>query len=145
MTNTTTKYPLLREAYAIIDGVPDRVLDLAHWSATGQPVDPHRCGTLGCAAGLLAVHPAMNEAGLFADGDGTPIFKDRWAFRALVGAFRTDDFFDTLDLFGQRGESSLDTPEALAKHKTDKALWLYRVRAFLRSKGEHVAIEEPTS
>jgi hypothetical protein len=139
-----TNYALLREAYAIIDGVPDEALCLNSWSANLGRVNPHRCGTLGCAAGILAVHPSMTAAGLQADGFGTPVFCGHEEYGALALFFKTT-VDESRALFAWRNGSYLEDDGVLDRFKTDKQLWLYRVRAFLRAKGEHVAIEEPTT
>ena len=140
----TTKYALLREAYAIIDGVPWSALNLVCWAPYGVKADPYSCGTIGCAAGILAVHPDMNGAGLVASVRGAPVFRHLIGYEALAVFFGTGPY-DTYGLFSPRSASYFDTPCALDRFPTDKGLWLYRVRQFLRNKGEHVAIEEPAT
>ena len=141
----TTNYARLRDAYSIIDGVPDQKLNLNFWSATGEPVNPHSCGTVGCAAGLLSVHPLMRKHGLRATRGGAPKFAGRDEFSALAHFFGTS-YDEAHDLFSWRGSSDWDyIQDAMDRFPTDKQLWLYRVRFFLRRKGEHVAVEEPSA
>lgn len=71
MTKPRIDWPKLREAAAIIDGIPAKRfnLDLVHsqTSRNGFPADAkpdtqvHSCGSLGCAIGWLACHPSFND------------------------------------------------------------------------------------
>lgn len=55
----------LREAHAIIDGIPDVQFDLHDFSKNDKKVNPHKCGTIACAGGWLAAHPYFKKFGLF--------------------------------------------------------------------------------
>jgi len=68
------KWDLLREALAIVDGVPDERLwmgainhNLYAWQNSNVPTD---CGTVGCAIGWISMHPKFNALGLTSDNMG---------------------------------------------------------------------------
>lgn len=119
------KWDLLREAYAAIkSAVHDDDLQLENW----------KCGTLACAAGHLAQMPKFYERGLqvrtFDELDYMIVYKEPsrdgtlYNFTALMYFFglrplRADE------LFGQR-----TALEKLDIDKTDKDVWLERMRAF---------------
>lgn len=125
------KWDLLREAYAAIrSSVNDDILQLQNW----------KCGTLACAAGHLAQMPKFYELGLQVrpihyessqdSADYCVVYREAgrdgllYNFTALMYFFglrplRADE------LFGQR-----TAQEKLDLEKTDKDVWLSRMREF---------------
>lgn len=75
----------LRTLYAIMCGVPEKLVGLDHWRAGDHRWCLDReflkysrragCGTAACAVGWAAAHPAFRRSGLTADG-GIPLLKD---------------------------------------------------------------------
>lgn len=55
------KRDLFIHAYEILDGVPERMLDLA-FIGNGVQTKPD-CGTIACGLGMLAMHPDFNALG----------------------------------------------------------------------------------
>lgn len=55
---------LLKDAYAIIDGIPDKFFNLNTWVEDACELGGGGCGTIACAGGWLAMHPKFNELGL---------------------------------------------------------------------------------
>lgn len=130
-------YPLLRDAYAIIDGIPDARFKLSRWRIGGH--SEHDCGTIACAAGWLAMHPDMCAAGLKASAHGAPKWNGVTGYDAL-SLFFGIDFDDAVSLFGPR--KTIFTPDNEMKFEpneshcvSDHDLWLARVRNFLKAKG----------
>lgn len=136
-------YELLRDAYAIIDGIPPRKIDLdAIQESKGESLT---CGTICCAAGWLALHPQFQALGLNMTHDPAHFFHPRaWVtfngndhdgdYAAVMSrVFRiTDD--EAVELFGCAGESPYD--HSMRRNATDKSLFLNRVRSFLKEKGQ---------
>jgi hypothetical protein len=56
--STVINWPLLREAIAIIDGIPDEHFDLSTYGDRFTNLASVKaCGSIGCAVGWLWVHP----------------------------------------------------------------------------------------
>lgn len=126
-------YPLLRDAYAIIDGIPEDRFNLDLWRTKGK--SPRECGTIACAAGWLAMHPEMRKKGLLNGEGGKPIFLDdlaieRTEFHALAKFFCMT-YEQAAGLFCARWCGSPYDPQSLRGY-SDKELWKYRVRKFLK-------------
>ena len=126
-------YPLLRDAYAIIDGIPRQRFNLDHWRRSGK--SPQDCGTIACAAGWLAMHPMMRKKGLRSGGYGQPVFRgdlgiDRNEYDAL-SKFFSITYDQAKSLFCTRWMTSAYNPPSLRGY-SDKELWKYRVRKFLK-------------
>lgn len=116
----TETYPLLREAYAVIDGIPKDQFSLRTWSNGKKP----SCGMIGCGGGWLASYPPFIEQGLRMRG-GQPYYKGKYAFAALA------EFF---------GITYADADLIFTAHSTrsrfsDKEVWKMRVKRFLESHG----------
>lgn len=139
---TTPYYELLKDAYAIIDGIPAKQFDLK-WFSSGKGVTPNDCGTIACAGGWLTLHPAMRALGLRNSTDEStsdstlayghyrlaPRFNDEDGFEALAEFFSIP--CDAVrDLFGVRNGIEFESS------CNDKELWLYRVRKYLRDEGQ---------
>lgn len=58
-------FELLKDAYAVISGIPDRHFHLDTWvHPTQTTCTTNGCGTIACAGGWLAHHPYFQEQGL---------------------------------------------------------------------------------
>ena len=130
----TETYSLLRDAYQIIDGIPESNFALKYWldEDSWKKAEPD-CGTIACAAGWLALHPDMKKLGLTRDQMGTPMYLDMDGYDALAAVFGIN-WQDARNLFGTRGMSRLDEPREGTVMMTDKKLWMYRVRQFLAAR-----------
>lgn len=121
---------LLREAYAIIDGIPDNRFNLRDFAKNvdAKPISPSRCGTVACAAGWLAMHPTFKAMGLGLSADGElkyPGFScAAWSY--ILGKIFDCGYDEALHLFRPRTYAELDSP------KTDKQVWQARVRKYLK-------------
>lgn len=138
---TTESYSLLRDAYAIIDGIPAERIDLENW--LDKDNSPGHCNTIACAAGWLALHPGMQKLGLMSYYNGEPMFIESDLYkgvRASQGYAGLSKFFglesedQARDLFGTRAFESPYDPENRVG-LTDKELWKARVRNFLKCHG----------
>lgn len=116
----TETYPLLREAYAVIDGIPQEQFSLTSWSNGKQP----SCGMIGCGGGWLASYPPFIEQGLHMVR-GEPCYKRKYAFEALAEFFGIT-YADAYMIFTANGERS---------SFSDKEEWKMRVKRFLKSHG----------
>ncbi|PLC44505.1 hypothetical protein C0Q88_07445 [Ralstonia pickettii] len=124
-------FELLKDAYAIIDGIPGRVIDLDMWTA--ETGDSQFCGTIACAAGWLARHPKFNAQGLkleFGD-DGPPMHEPSgtYGFTALAKMFNLDESKSEHDLFNARigGYRDEELTDAQFVRMSDKQLFKRRV------------------
>lgn len=118
-------FELLRDAFAILDGIPDSAIDLWTWRQKGHEA---ACGTIACAAGWLAMHPSMNERGLRARSsfDGTPETESASGFSALREFFRLD--FDSQNIFEGKGFGYKDRElGGRIDDLSEKQLWKRRV------------------
>jgi len=111
---------LIKDAYAVIESVPEKAFSLAQWRLKeGKSLGD---GTVCCAAGWLTLHPKFEALGLTYDGRGRPAFGLYRGYAALAALFRIDTD-DAVAIFSPAG------PEWTAM--TDKAVWMNRVRTYL--------------
>lgn len=131
----------LRDAYAIIDGIPDDRIDLRYMLRHHDPEDLTK--VVASPLGWLAIYPSfMAECGppklIYLDGKlsihwstvpNRPTMIPSHTF--IAASFFSLTMDDVRDLFGPRNNSRYDW--ALLKHAslTDKHLWLGRVRKYL--------------
>ncbi|HYD96538.1 MAG TPA: hypothetical protein VEC01_14510 [Noviherbaspirillum sp.] len=131
--DSTPNYELLKDAYAIIDGIPETAIDLdALCSARGETLEQ---GTICSPAGWLAQHPQFMALGLALAEDGTQLTVDgepaadpSEALSRVLG-LRTED---AQHLFGDRNTYTLGDDTGLS----DKRLWQREVREFLKQHGQ---------
>jgi hypothetical protein len=124
-------FELLKEAYAIIDGIPKRRFNLNRLAVpkqidgnhhrAGQPLRAE-CGSIACAIGWLAMHPTFNAMGLWINQRGvlflgTEAVKYDWAARYIFGL----DRYDAVEIF----------TNAEYERGDHKSIWQARVRSFL--------------
>lgn len=121
----TPDYELLKDAYAIIDGIPDTAI------AFGQPCTARgpklEDGTICSPEGWLSQHPAFNALGLTMSPDGSGLqFNGETmpAVAAMGQVFRLSEE-EAARLFGER---SIFLSEESTSDISDKQLWLTRVR-----------------
>lgn len=121
-------FELLKDAYAIIDGIPEHLINLSY--IVSEKGESPACGTICCAAGWLAHHPQFQALGLSCSPDGgmlllhgssnyLGVYADQLA--EVFGISYTDaaDLFDSADRF------------EIAKHGTHKQIWLNRMWRYL--------------
>jgi hypothetical protein len=129
----TPDYELLKHAYAIIDGIPEKNFRLLDWVKQKRR---QTCGTIACAGGWLAQHPDFKarglqlERGLF--GTYFPTLGNLQAYAALGKVFGLE-YGDALEIF-YSDRSPLDAPGRFGL--TDKECWKARVRKFLAKRGQ---------
>jgi hypothetical protein len=112
---------LLKDAYAIIDGVPNSAFSLKQWRLRqGKNLTD---GTICCAAGWLTLHPKFEALGLTFDGTGRPAFGLYRGYAALAALFR----IDTSEAYAM----FCPLPPDAWSPQTDKVVWLNRVRTYL--------------
>lgn len=139
-------YELLRQAYAIIDGIPDDRFNLGSWqfdpTTYGPDGEVHSCGMLACAGGWLCMHPTFNALGLHAmyGCGGAPESGNEGATGYAVGFSALGNtlgltFEQAYQLFTCRGDASFDMHNDI-HGLTDKQLWQARVRHFLNTQGD---------
>lgn len=132
MTTERPNFELLKDAYQIIGGIPERQFNLANISngKTGE----HYCKTLACAAGWLALHPLFQAKGLGTKNDGSLCLNDKytWYDDAMMYMFSLSQR-DAQALFGSRRMHEREEPFGSL---SDKELWLKRVRDFLEERGQ---------
>lgn len=133
--DTTPNFELIKDAYAIIDGIPETAIDLDRLvSRRGETLE---YGTVCSPAGWLAQHPRFVELGLsLADDDsrlvltGEPPIDEAPA--AILARLFGLEPGDAEHLFGNRNTFTLGDDSGLS----DKRLWLREVREFLKQHGQ---------
>lgn len=130
-------YELLKQAYAIIDGIPEKAFDLELVIKKGGNKRELKCGTIACAAGWLSLHPTfMKENGLEAvrkrkNGFSYVTWKNKtdqiWDYTIAMAEFFNLSFEKTNNLFCPSNESDVIS---------DKQVWKTRVEKYLRSEGQ---------
>lgn len=140
------KVELFKDAYAIIDGIPDERLSLETWQDSGewlgtvgskstweraivQKPQDIECGTLACAAVWLCLHPNMQKRGLGVGKHGQPTYVMFHQYDALAA------FFDIPEPEA-RGLFKVYTPDEREDGLdgvpiTDRQRWLQRARKLL--------------
>jgi len=128
---TGPDFELLKDAYAIIDGIPETAIDLDQLqSARGETLEQ---GTICSPAGWLAQHPSMRDRGLSLSDDGSQLLLngesagDASPAQIMAQLFRLHPA-DAERLFGDRNTYTLGDDSGLS----DKRLWLHEVRDFLK-------------
>ncbi|MPQ56376.1 hypothetical protein [Duganella sp. FT27W] len=128
-------FELLKDAYAIIYGIPAEVIDLD--SIIKSRGDSLSCGTVACAFGWLGMHPKFKNlmnptAGNFPDwviGGKLHIGHDE-AAAALFQIAPEDGF----NLFSSSCNSRYD--RKFNSKLGHKAMFLHRMESFLKERGE---------
>ncbi|HYC42004.1 MAG TPA: hypothetical protein VEB70_03325 [Noviherbaspirillum sp.] len=132
--DTAPNFELIKDAYAIIDGIPETAIDLDRLvSRRGETLEH---GTVCSPAGWLAQHPRFMELGLSLDDDsrlllaGEPPVDEAPAV-ILSRVFGLEPG-DAEHLFSDRNTYTLGDDSGLS----DKRLWLREVREFLKQHGQ---------
>lgn len=119
-------YELLKDAYAIIGGIPEEAFDLdAITTHEGKNIS---CGTICCAIGWLGHHPQFRALGLKTGKTGVLTFKDKPEFFEYAAA----EIFNisqeqALNLFGHNRVGGMFS---------HKKIWMCRVKTFLKIRGQ---------
>lgn len=123
-------FPLLRHAYAIIDGIPEDRFDLGEISVNvledDQANNPHNCNTIACAAGWICLHPDFQAKGLSLSDNGSPRRNGECGdYDIFMSEMFGITYAQSEKLFAPRKdwEDSTDL--------TDKQVWQRRVKRFL--------------
>jgi hypothetical protein len=133
--DTAPNFELLKDAYAIIDGIPETAIDLDELvSARGETLEH---GTVCSPAGWLAQHPRFMALGLSLVGDDSKLLLDgeppvEESTAAILGKVFGLQLADAEHLFSDRNTYTLGDDSGLS----DKRLWLREVRDFLRQHGQ---------
>jgi len=128
-------FELIKDAYAIIDGIPETAIDLDKLvSARGETLEH---GTVCSPAGWLAQHPKFIELGLTLSDDdsrlqlaGEP--SDDTSPSAILAQVFGLPPSDAEHLFADRNTYTLGDDSGLS----DKRLWQREVRDFLKQHGQ---------
>lgn len=124
-------FELLKDAYAIIGGIPERAINLDMIElAKGESLG---CGTVCCAAGWLGNHPQFQKLGLYNTGLGTTMrlggsvvsYQDAMAEIFDISEYEAEDMF--CSVCSLKDERS---------GKSHKQIWLQRVRDYLQQHGQ---------
>lgn len=132
---TSPDFELLKDAYAVIDGIPETAIALGNLqTARGESLDK---GTICSPAGWLAQHPTFTKLGLSLSDDGSRLcFEDQSAGSGAEAQVMAQVFglqqTEAEHLFGDRDTYSLGDDSGLS----DKRLWLREVREFLKRHGQ---------
>lgn len=134
---TGPDFELLKDAYAIIDGIPETAIELdSLQAARGESLDK---GTICSPAGWLAQHPQFAALGLSLSEDGGQLLLDGEPETGSTAETMAKVFAlpqpDADRLFGTRSSYTLGDDSGLS----DKRLWLRELREYLK---EHEQIDE---
>jgi len=133
--DTAPNFELLKDAYAIIDGIPETAIDLDKLvSSRGESLEK---GTVCSPAGWLAQHPQFIDLGLSLSEDDTQLLLDGEAPAEASPAEILAKVFslalaDAEHLFGDRNTYTLGDDSGLS----DKRLWLREMRDYLKQHGQ---------
>ena len=132
----TPRYDLLKELYAIIDGIPEKRFNLH--SVIRDDCEPNPCDTVACAAGWAAMHPLFKAKGLGLTKRGGLTYEGEHYFFpypvAQAFGLTTNEAYN---IFGQNGAClSLAYDYESTADFSDKKLFLHRVREFLKQHGQ---------
>jgi hypothetical protein len=125
----------MKLAIEIIRGVSAAQLSLRFWQGHNSATETHvsepervTCGTIACAAGWLALSPAIRKEGLAVGLHGNPQFSGHVGFLALARFFEIS-YHEARVLFNPRYSME-------AIHfgtQVDKEIWLRRIEMFTSS------------
>ncbi|GAC1605787.1 MAG: hypothetical protein NVS3B3_04320 [Aquirhabdus sp.] len=134
MTTNTPNFELLKDAYAIIDGIPEKQFDLETFVKKGS--NKPTCCTIACALGYLAMHPQFNALGLTISEDAVLMLNGRLSFfyEDVASMIFNISSNDARNLFIFAGGSALEPKDI--HNVSDKQNWKLRVKAFLQSHGQ---------
>lgn len=127
MDEQKPNFELLKDAYEIIDGIPNRNINLNCWVRGDEKRAD--CGTSACAAGWLALHPKFQALGLKMGSSrlfgSAPTFRGKQDYEALgllfgIGRYEAASMFGPL--YGSGGDY--------------KAVFLQRVSTYLQQHGQ---------
>jgi hypothetical protein len=133
--NTAPNFELLKDAYAIIDGIPETAIALDKLqTAKGETLDR---GTVCSPSGWLAQHPQFMALGLSLSEDGDQLCFNGEPVETGTEALIMAQIFglqpvEAEHLFDTRSTYSLGDDSGLS----DKRLWLREVREFLKAHGQ---------
>jgi len=140
--NTTPNYELFKEAYSIIDGIPEEYLNLD--TIVSNDIDHVGCGTIACAAGWLGLHPTFQKLGL-----SSHVYTEKhcsgWLSMQGTETYYAEvmaDIFGTSiqiarNIFSSAGNSIYDNSFiGGTQYRNHKALWKHRVVRYLKEKGQ---------
>jgi len=125
-------FELLRDAFAIIDGIPEAAFNLCAW--TSKKGESLSCGTIACAGGWIARHPTFTRIGVSIDAEGDVVLDNGCSngAYALAEVFSLNIAKDEELIFSSRGyhlggykDYDLTAPQR--RMLTDKQLWKRRV------------------
>lgn len=118
---------LLREAYAIIDGIPAENINL--FDITTK-MSRDLCGTVACAAGWLALHPEFRKkTGLSISKNGSLLRRGVYdTYDTTLSRVFSCAPAEARQLFGPRVGFMYDEYPI-----TDKEVWQRRVRYYLKN------------
>lgn len=134
ITKTQPKFELLKEAYAIIGGIPAKAINLdAILSEKGESLS---CGTIACGIGWLSLHPKFQAYGLKIV-DRELYYKGNHSYyeAAAMGIFNIE-FEDAEHIFASTYDCHNPLEDGMSPKLSHKQRWMYRVRAFLRKHGQ---------
>lgn len=137
-------YNLLRDAAAIIDGIPPMNFRLSGWYKDRDKAPEANCGTIACALGWLALHPKFQALGLKPRHNWLGAVPSVLHYSPMESAARlfgiTHD--EAVDLFCVPGASTYDQHlegrSTMGAGAWQKHMFDHRVRSFLRYKGQRV-------
>lgn len=135
VNDTGPDFELLKDAYAVIDGIPEAAIDLDRLcSARGESLER---GTICSPAGWLAQHPKFMALGLSLSEDGERLLSHGQEQEGDSPAQVMTAIFgltpvEAAHLFADRQTYTLGDDTGLS----DKRLWQREMRAFLKQHGQ---------
>lgn len=128
---TSADYELLKDAYAIVDGIPEAAIAIGlPCSKIGPTLSE---GTVCSPEGWLALHPSFIELGLSISADGRSLEfngEQESVASAMAKVFRMPEE-EAAQLFGGR---TADIGDESNSSMSDKQFWQMRIRHHIHSR-----------
>lgn len=119
-------YEFLRDAYAILDGVPSAAI--AFGPACSQKGESLDKGTVCSPEGWLAQHPVFVALGLALSDDGKSVTCGKETGASALAEVFEVTLKEAAELFGEKLSTEAEAGIS------DKLIWQHRVRKFLTEK-----------
>jgi hypothetical protein len=130
----TPKFELLKEAYAILGGIPSKVINLN--SIQEKEGKALSCGTICCGIGWLGHHPKFQALGLKTKENGVSYKGEDSYYEDAASNLFNIDYKSAEELFAPGYDICNSLEKGASPLLSHKQRLLYRFRTYLRRHGQ---------